>query len=321
MLRLVDDVLDISRIESGKVDLRSDVLDLASVVDGTLEMVRGQARDQGTTLHAEVDPDLPDELRGDRARLQQVMLNLVTNAIKYTGEGDVRLTVQIDERSAKAARMRFSVSDTGVGIPEDRRAQIFDAFVQVDASVSRQHGGTGLGLAICRHIVDAMDGEMGLESEVGRGSTFWFTVPLERKSLPRPKVASSTTEIQVQQARVLVAEDNEVNRRVAELMLTRLGLDVEMVHNGQEAVDAVARRAHDLVLMDCEMPVMDGYTATARIRQMEAPGERVPIIAITAHVMLSDRQRCFEVGMDDYLSKPIALEKLKSTLKRWLARR
>jgi CheY-like chemotaxis protein len=227
--------------------------------------------------------------------------------------------------------VRFAVHDTGIGVPHEARGRLFQAFAQADGSTTRRHGGTGLGLAISRQLVDLMGGEIGLTSEPGQGSTFWFSVPFElapARPVPTPTPrgprlselvsARAPTRRRVPVGRVLVAEDNPVNQRVAVRMLERLGLEADVALNGHEAVRRVADQPYALVLMDCQMPELDGFEATAAIRASEQPDDRTPIVAMTAAAMRGDRERCLAAGMDDYISKPVRIEELRSVLARWL---
>jgi CheY-like chemotaxis protein/anti-sigma regulatory factor (Ser/Thr protein kinase) len=282
-------------------------------------------------------PDLPNAWHGDATRLSQALLNLLSNAVKFTARGEVRLQVQVVARdAAQRAQLRFEIQDTGEGISPERQQALFSAFEQADNSMTRRHGGTGLGLALTRHLVELMDGEVGVHSTVGQGSTFWFTAWLQPALHPLPLQPGAGTEDPLNTApghsevllrerhagrRVLLAEDNPVNQEVACALLEEVGLVVDVVGDGAQAVAAIRARDHDLVLMDMQMPLMDGLAATRAIRSSGVKGvERLPIIAMTANAFSEDRQSCLAAGMDDHVAKPVHAEALYATLLRWLSR-
>jgi len=323
LLALIDDILDLSKIESRKITLENLSFDARAIIEDVVQLLRVQASEKGLLLHARVSPEIPPLLRGDAHRLRQVLTNLCANAVKFTEHGEVRLDVTLDE----PATVRFSVTDTGIGIPPDRVADIFSPFVQADASTTRKYGGTGLGLAICKQFVAMMGGSIRVDSREGHGSTFSFTAVFE-PAVPGQQLHASQQGLLVARrgmlrtarpARILVAEDHVVNREVVLALLRKLGFEATAVPNGAEAVQAVEHGAYDLVLMDCEMPVMDGYEATRRIRASLHPG--TPVIALTANAMASDRDRCMRAGMDDYLAKPVDLRRLADALDKWLPAR
>ena len=261
-----------------------------------------------------------------RPRLRQILMNLVGNAIKFTDKGKVEVRVEVAQSiRRKMGRVRFFVRDTGIGIPVEARARLFHPFTQAESDTSRRFGGTGLGLAICRRIVELMGGEIGVASVPGEGSTFWFEVHLERveeateKSIESPLEAADPLDLSpLAGTRLLLAEDNPVNQMVALHQLQDLGFEVEAVGDGAEALEALEQRSFDLVLMDCQMPRIDGYEATRRIRRRETPTEHLPIIAVTAHAFAEDREKCLAAGMDDYLAKPFRERDLLALLARWL---
>jgi PAS domain S-box-containing protein len=315
LLRIINDVLDFSKIESRKIEIESAVFSLAEIVDDVVKPLDVTARETGIAFTQQIAEDVPRRLLGDAVRLEQVLNNLLANAIKFTERGRVTLDVRVESSNADEARLHFTVADTGIGIPADKLETIFQPFQQADGSTTRRFGGTGLGLTISATLVELMGGRLWVESEPGVGSTFHFTaafpIPLsrvdpERRKLPRPPVAPSPSS-----ARVLVAEDNLINQRIAQSLLTKRGHTVTVVNNGREALDALERQAFDVVLMDVQMPDMDGFEATAAIRERErGTGSRVRIVAMTAHAMQGDRERCLAAGMDDYLSKPIDQDRL-----------
>jgi CheY-like chemotaxis protein/HPt (histidine-containing phosphotransfer) domain-containing protein len=256
-------------------------------------------------------------------RVRQVISNLLSNAIKFTERGSIRVRCNVRAANAdRAARLHFQVQDTGIGIPADAQARIFEPFSQADGSTTRRFGGTGLGLSIVRQLVEMMGGDMGLESRVAHGSTFWFSLPLRLADaagtpVDAPAAASAAATGPVTGS-VLVVEDNRVNQLVVQSMLERLGCCARVVSDGALALEALRHARFDAILMDCQMPVMDGYTLTGRIRAREAGGARIPIIALTANALEGDRARCLAAGMDDYLSKPFRLSELAAVLARWL---
>jgi PAS domain S-box-containing protein len=321
LLSLVNDVLDYSKIEAGRVAIDAVSFDLRALVGDALEIVTATARFKDLTLDVEIDGLLPPALIGDPARLRQVLLNLLGNALKFTDRGGVRLRVRRQREHFDPVGVRFEVIDTGVGIAADAVSSLFERFTQVDDSSTRRHGGAGLGLAISKHLVELMGGGIGVISAPGEGSTFWFTVRLGidagGRIGPSETAAPATAPRIAAGRRVLVAEDNAVNQKVATRMLERLGLDVDVVGDGDAAATAVLTRAYDLVLMDCQMPGADGYSATAMIRARETT-RHTHIVAMTANVMEGDRDRCLAAGMDDYLSKPVRLPDLIRTLERWI---
>ena len=391
LLVVINDVLDLSKVEAGKLTLLETEFSPAYVAQSVVDLLLPRAREKGITLGVVLAADLPKGARGYEARLRQVLLNLVGNAVKFTEQGGVTVNVAlVDAAAARVAPAEgranldkdsfavcFTVSDTGIGLDEANYGKLFQPFSQVDSSLARKYGGAGLGLAISKRLVELMGGEIGVESEVGKGSDFWFTVPLhpseastseastveggasvvihdaDHPSLaenhgepitPMPRLLTQISESNdlypstnharnqpgnqagsepiadaVQPPQILLVEDNQVNQKVALAQLKRLGYAVHTAVNGREAVEAVEQQRYDVVLMDCQMPEMDGFEATRLIRQLEErTGRHVTIIAMTANAMNGDREACLEAGMNDYLSKPIRTEELKNLLKQWL---
>ncbi|MFO0843963.1 MAG: ATP-binding protein [Gemmataceae bacterium] len=318
LLALVNDVLDISKVEAGRLDLEEIAFDPRQLARDALGVVSQQARRKGLALSSRLDPGLPAAVRGDPGRLRQILLNLLSNAVKFTDHGEVELAVEL---VAGRPALRFSVRDTGVGIAPERQRAIFEPFAQGDASTARTHGGTGLGLTIASRLVELMGGRLSVSSEPGRGSTFAFAVPLEAAQLsPAPGLPAATRP--EPRARVLLAEDNTVNQQVLTLLLEKAGYLVGVVGNGREAVERLQREPFDLVLMDVQMPQMDGLRAARLIRQREkAVGGHVPIVAVTANAVQGERQRCLAAGMDDYLSKPVRGSELFAVVGRLLGDR
>ncbi len=328
LLGIINDVLDYSKIEAGKLDLEHIDFDLRSVVEETTEWMMESATAKGLQLLCQLPPEseMPESamaVRGDPSRLRQVLTNLLSNAIKFTEAGEVVLRVTTEGMQGGQRVLRFEVIDTGLGISDEAQANVFESFRQADGSTTRKFGGTGLGLTIARQLVHLMGGEMGLQSQLGEGSTFWFTALFAEGEhhAPSPDVQEDgLTPMRSRGIHVLLAEDNVINQQVAVGLLEMFGCVVHLVQNGREAVDAVEECTHfDVVLMDCQMPEMDGFEATRRIREIEslAPGRRIPIIALTANAMTGDRERCLDAGMDDFLSKPYKPRDLREVLERW----
>ena len=324
LLVLIDDILDFSKIEAGKMSLDNTTFELSEVVDAALMTVLPRAGAKGIEVRSDVTRQFPTTLRGDPARLRQILINLAANAVKFTDEGHVVVRVTQEYLNTHGVGLRFEVSDTGIGIPEDARESLFDPFTQADSSTSRQYGGTGLGLAICSRLIELMGGRLGLESEVGEGSTFWFEIELlpsvgagaERRE-PKPQNVSRSPE----SCRLLLAEDNPINQMVAINQLEAMGYRVDAASNGLEVLAAMDKQSYDAVLMDCQMPQLDGYETASRIRSLEQEKGQppIPIIAVTAHAMKGDREKCLEFGMNDYISKPFKQEDLQEILQLWLA--
>jgi PAS domain S-box-containing protein len=340
LLSVVGDILDFSKIEAGKMRMDNIVFNPGEVIRGAMELMEVRAAEKGLTLSAYVDPAIPPLLKGDPGRLRQVLLNLTGNAVKFTERGGVEVRAAIESATDSFVTLRFEVADTGIGLPVEALGNIFNPFVQVDGSTTRQYGGTGLGLSISRQLVYLMGGLIGVDSRPGEGSRFWFTVNFtrcpgedmetteaaaslgdaflpgcpERSTLPLPGQIPGTPGM------ILLVEDNPVSQKLALMQLYRLGYAVRAVNNGQEALkEILSGFPYALVLMDCQMPIMDGYEATRAIRlSKSSSGCRIPIVALTAHAMKGDRERCLAAGMDDYLAKPVTLDQLSAMLDKWL---
>ena len=316
LVAIIDDILDFSKMEAGRFDLAEQVFDLPRLVTGVTELFTGKLGGRPVVLTHRVEAGAAGLFRADPGRLRQVLVNLVGNAVKFTDEGSVTLTVSRSDEAGSGTAVRFSVEDTGIGVPLDRQPRLFAMFSQADASATRRYGGTGLGLAISKRIVEQMGGDIGFKSREGRGSTFWFTLPLPRAdgAPADPAVDACEASFVADGLGVLVAEDDAVNRDVAFHTLTRLGHRVTLVSNGREAVERVAAEAFDVVLMDVQMPVMDGLAATRAIRELPGARGRTPVIALTADAMRGDRERFLAAGMDDVLPKPFDRAALRSLL-------
>jgi len=321
LLAILNDILDLSKIEAGKLSLEDIPFDLRELVQELVVLHSLKAEQKGIELNSEINEQLPDVIVGDPTRVRQILVNLITNALKFTSEGEVSITINIKEKTEDRVLLRIEVSDTGVGIPLDKQQKLFSAFTQADGSTTRKYGGTGLGLAIVRQLVEMMNGELGVDSDAGKGARFWFEIPMGiSQTALEVSPSKSQTENRKLEGRVLLVEDNPVNEMVARKMLEKLGLDSVTATNGQQALDILESELVDAVLMDCQMPEMDGFEATRRLREREKLADAValPIIAMTANVMEGDRERCLQAGMDDYLGKPVRMDELESTLRRWL---
>jgi PAS domain S-box-containing protein len=328
LLALLNDILDYSKIGAGQLSLETRPFDLRRLVGEVVALFAPQARAKKLKLSAEVDPAVPRDLAGDARRLRQVLLNLVSNALKFTERGAIHVGVTLDAHDARTALVWIGVRDTGIGIAPEVQAHLFAPFVQADASTTRRYGGTGLGLAIAKGLVEAMGGKMGMESVPGQGSTFWFTLRLARTAegesqaiSAQPIPAALAAAEGAARRRVLVAEDNAINRLVVVGLLQGLGYEVHTAEDGRQAVQAVRRERYDLVLMDVHMPGLDGFAATAAIRRAEAAegGEwRQPIVALTADALEGDAEKSLAAGMDDHLTKPVNPERLAAVVERWV---
>lgn len=325
LMGLLNDILDLSKIEAGKMTVEIVDFELSNVLDSVSALWGSRATAKNIELRSEVPPDMTPVLRSDPTRIRQILFNLVSNAIKFTEQGEVVVRVKEETREDGRVEIYFSVQDTGSGIPEDRIGNLFEEFTQADASVTRVYGGTGLGLAICARLADLLEGELGVESEVGKGSTFWFRIPAEigeassledKDGLELPKEMLPAD----RHLRLLLAEDNTVNQRIVVTMLNEFGHHVDVVGNGLEAVESVRVFPYDLVLMDVQMPEMDGVTATRKIRELGTEARNIPIIALTANAMSGDRERYLASGFDEYVSKPIDVTGLFMAISRCVAR-
>ncbi len=334
LLFLLNDILDLSKIEAGKLEFEEVDFNLRDLIKGFVTSMKVVAAKKGLDLKVTIDPHLPFCLKGDPGRLRQVIYNLTGNAIKFTEKGFVHIQATLEGTSGEESTIRISVKDTGIGIPKDKMDRLFRKFSQVDSSVASRFGGTGLGLAISKNLVNMMRGEIGVHSQVDKGSEFWFTVRLKKgdpasegcrkvaqlSGSKRHLSASPTRTPEFEGKRILVAEDNEINRQVALGILGKLGLEADAVDNGEEAIAALSRTPYDLVLMDVQMPVMDGVTATMKIRSFQSKvlNPTIPIIALSAHAIKNEVDRCLGAGMDGYLTKPIMIEDLITLLKKFL---
>lgn len=323
LLELVNSVLDFSRLEAGAVQMEARPFDPVEPARAMCALLAAQAEAKGVALTLRTEGEIAP-LLGDSARIRQVLLNFLSNALKFTETGEITVTVSQADAASDCSTLRLSVADTGIGLREDQIEHLFDRFTQADASVSRKYGGTGLGLAICKRTVDMMGGTIGATSEPGEGSVFWFELVLPRTD-ERPAANSDEEEAPEdfeRPLRLLVAEDVPVNRELITALLAPFSLEIEMAENGEQAVAAMRHGVFDLVLMDVQMPVMDGLTATRMIRDMSDPAARsTPIVAMTANVLPDQVETCRQAGMDDHLGKPISPARLLETLAYWSTHR
>jgi PAS domain S-box-containing protein len=359
LLTVLNDILDFSKIEAGKLELDTFPLSLRKTIDGVLKTFTFHAQEKGITLRQAVTSDIPDALIGDSGRVRQILINLIGNALKFTEQGAITVEVnhwkgetggseprtpQLSSQGSgfkpqTSCLLHFAVHDTGIGIPLEKQRTIFDAFAQADGSTTRKYGGTGLGLTICRKLTELMGGRVWVESEIGRGSTFHFTLCLGVQT-EQPKqqlyarsespASERSGETCVRGKRVLLVEDNAVNQKLAVRLLQKMEVQIVIANHGKEALTLLEQQGpFDVILMDCQMPEMDGFATTVAIRKREAQERivrgseqnslHIPIIAMTANAMKGDRERCLEAGMDDYLSKPIKPKALQAALERWTA--
>ncbi|MDD1507754.1 ATP-binding protein [Pseudomonas sp. CNPSo 3701] len=321
LLKVINDILDFSRIERGALELELISFNLPTLLKSALQAFQHSAQQRGLQLRLELDDALPaPQVQGDPTRLRQILVNLIGNALKFTERGEVRVEAHWQALDNQVLWFTCQVHDTGIGISAERLDTMFDAFQQADNSISRRYGGTGLGLPIARTLAECMGGTLTARSELGRGSCFTLEIPLpfsaQQPQLPvHPTVSTPSSPVE---RSVLLVEDNAVNQTVIEAMLRSLGYQVELVVDGAQAVNAVERKTFAAVLMDCRLPIMDGYEATRRIRDLGAKG-RLPIIALTANALQGDREACLQAGMNDYLAKPFKRMELQEVLERWLS--
>ncbi len=328
LLTVINDILDFSKVEAGKLDVERVDFDLPDVVADSAALLAARAQEQGLELTCSIDPELPPVVTGDPGRLRQVLLNLLGNAVKFTTSGEVTITAHLaGHPDPDTVLVELAVRDTGLGMTADTMDGLFEAFTQADASTTRRYGGTGLGLAISRQLVDLMGGALSVTSEYGVGSTFTATIPfpfrpVEPRGMPdRPAEPESAVELAPQprgDRTLLLVEDNSTNQKVGLAILSRLGYAADLATNGTEALAQTAGKRYAAILMDCQMPVMDGYAATEELRRREGADHRTPVIALTASAMAADRDRCLDAGMDDHLSKPLRVADLAATLSYWL---
>ena len=327
LLTVINDILDFSKIEAGRLDLEIINLDLHEVTNGVIKTLKHYASQKKLKLTCMMDNDAPSQLFGDSVRLRQVLLNLSHNALKFTHTGKVTLSTEVLEQTEHEVKICFSITDTGIGIPKDRQDIIFNPFTQADSSTTRRYGGTGLGLSISVRLVEMMGGKLNLESAVGEGSRFWFTLSFKkdiaaqdsRSDRIESKQSVNSYNQHTQSGRILVVEDNPVNLKIAVAMLSKAGFTVDTAENGQSAITMLKVWVYDLILMDVQMPDIDGLEVTRIFRSMEGNKRHTPVIAVTAHAMSGDREICLNAGMDDYITKPLNREELYRVLDKWIS--
>ena len=319
LLELLNEILDLSRIEAGRFELESSPFSLRKTIEQAVKSLSVRAQEKGLQLMGEVESNVPDHLVGDPLRLRQILTNLISNGIKFTQQGHVVVRVKTESQETDKVHLRFAITDTGIGISPEEQQRIFAPFIQADASTTRHYGGSGLGLAITDNLVELMGGQMWVESTPGEGSTFFFDARLKLQSRTVHDAEFATSDSSVPAGdkpsplpaspervlHVLLAEDTPANQKLVAKILTKRGHAVKTANNGQEAVELLQRQDFDLILMDVQMPVMDGFQATAAIRPLHTPKSQVPIVAMTAHALKGDHERCLAAGMDAYISKPI----------------
>ena len=359
LLLIVNDILDFSKLEAGEMRLDSMKFDLRACLDNVVSLLVSQAKAKGLNLAIQIDSKVPDIMQGDPTRLRQILKNLVGNAIKFTPSGEVTIAVscggKMDQETNNLARkdlnallpisseqcsvtLHFEIRDTGIGIAVKDRSKLFQKFSQVDMSITRSYGGTGLGLAICQQLVELMGGKIGVSSSIGKGSTFWLAIPFVRKieddsqeltqsrkhqSLSKqfsPTIARKGKAVgELSAFKILLVDDAQVNQKIVLRQLQQLGYRADCANNGQEVLEKIEQKNYDVVLMDCQMPILDGYEATKAIRQREqGTGQHQVVIGLTANAMKGDREKCLAAGMDDYLSKPVTIADLERVLQPWL---
>lgn len=329
LVNLLNDILDLSKIEADKLELNPDAFDLRPVISEIINLMSLQAREKGLRLAASIDAGVPTALKGDEGRLRQILTNLISNAIKFTAKGTIALQVQKDAEDEHSATLRFQVQDSGIGIAADKLAHIFEPFTQVDSSTTRAYGGSGLGLSICKRLAELMGGGIGVKTAEGQGSTFWFTVVMEKQSMSDPHLRQIPLNLLYKKGkdsaeiRILLAEDDPTAQKIIPKLLKKYGYQVDVARDGKEALYALQNNDYALVLMDCMMPDMSGYEVAAVIRDPASAVRRhdIPLIALTGNAMRQDRDKCTAAGMDDHLPKPLILEDLLTKLDDWLKKK
>ncbi len=326
LVTIINDILDFSKIEAGKLELEATEFELRPLVKDTVGLTSEAARQKNLQLICNFEDSLPAWLIGDPTRLRQILLNLVSNAVKFTDAGRISVHVShAPEGESGRVTLRFTVVDTGIGIPPDMQARLFQSFTQAETSTTRKYGGTGLGLAISKRLAELMGGTIGLSSELGQGSTFWFTVKLPVGNRLAPSISALAGAVSRQpepsetRGRILIAEDNAINQRVVKILLSKLGYSADIAGDGAEAVEMLQKQPYDLILMDCQMPVMDGFEATQAIRAFPSALSQIPIIAVTANALAGQREKCLAAGMNDYIPKPISKQALETALHHYLS--
>ncbi len=320
LLLIINDILDISKIEAGQIKLENIVFDIHKVASETISLLEVKASDLENKLYLNIDKSVPQMVVGDPMRLKQVLLNLANNAVKFTKKGSITININQLKEIRNKHQIKFEVIDTGIGIPEEDMGKLFKLFSQVNQTTQREYGGTGLGLAISKNLVELMDGQIGVKSEPNVGSTFWFKVLFDKQEKEEPSKQEILQDKKNNAAafNVLLVEDNLINQKVASAIIKQLGHNVSVANNGKIGVDMNKSNSYDLILMDIQMPVMDGFTAVKEIREWEHDERKQPvyIIALTANALKEDKEKCFEVGMNDFLAKPFKIKDIQDAISR-----
>ena len=327
LLRIINDILDFSKIEANKLELETIDFQLEDLIDNMISMIKFKAEENDIQLSVCIDPDVPKYLNGDPLRLSQVLTNLGDNAVKFSNQGDtISFNVTLLEETELDARLQFNVKDSGIGITPEQQKRLFQPFNQADNSTTRKYGGTGLGLVISKNIIQMMDGETRIESEQDVGTSFTFTANLKKQQVNPSQIAALYSQnkstnnddtARLHGAKILVVDDNDLNHEYIHELLETIGIAVETASNGQEALNVLAKQDFDCVLMDCQMPIMDGYETTRQIRRQEKFKD-MPVIAMTANAMTDDREKALAVGMNDYISKPFKIDDMFAILVKWI---
>ncbi|MDR3617307.1 MAG: MEDS domain-containing protein [Candidatus Obscuribacterales bacterium] len=326
LLSVINDILDFSKVEAGKVALEVVAFNLTDLIENTCGFLSPSAGAKGVSIVSHIDSSIPGSIFGDPEKIRQIIVNLASNSMKFSDHGDIVIRADLQSKRNDMVNVRFSVTDQGIGMSDEVQSRLFKPFVQADPSIAAKFGGSGLGLSICKSLVELMNGEIGIESAPGKGACIWFSLPLQRSTesqvAARQKDKASHTNNAIKPLRkelILIVEDYPINQQVAKLYLCDLGFSSHITNNGKEAIKALKETRYDLILMDCQMPEMDGFAATSIIRETEAlTGRHIPIIAMTAHAMGGDRERCIAAGHDDYISKPVDPEELRAKLEKFL---
>jgi len=320
LLLIINDILDVSKIEAGQIKLENIHFDLHNIVNEIISLLTIKAKEQGNKLILNINKDVPQYVEGDPTRIKQILLNLTNNAVKFTKDGEVKINISYIEEENNKHKIGFNVIDTGIGIHENEKDKLFKQFSQLNQSTQREYGGTGLGLAISKSLVEMMNGKIGVDSEPGVGSNFWFYVIFDKSKeadTTEPKNIKTNGE-HVKELDILLVEDNLINQKIATGIMKQLGHNIEVAGNGKIGVEMYKAKHYNVVFMDIQMPVMDGYTATKEIREWEHDENKPPgrIIALTANALKEDKEKCFKIGMDDFLSKPFKINDIESALNR-----